>query len=94
VLIGMMGDKNVDLILERLAPITKGLIATSVGGGRSIPARDLAQRATAMLSGVPVLASDEVEDGLDMARAEAGPQGAVLVTGSLYLVGEVRSLLR
>lgn len=94
VLIGMMGDKNVDLILERLAPITKGLIATSVGGGRSIPAQDLAQRATAILSDVPVLASETVADGLDMARAEAGPQGAVLVTGSLYLVGDVRSLLR
>ena len=94
VLIGMMGDKNVDLILERLAPITKGLIATSVGSGRSIPAGELAKRAASILTDVPVVSSEQVEDGLDMARAEAGPQGAVLVTGSLYLVGEVRSLLR
>jgi hypothetical protein len=27
-----------------------------------------------------------------MARAEAGPDGAVLVAGSLYLVGEARGL--
>jgi folylpolyglutamate synthase/dihydropteroate synthase len=30
---------------------------------------------------------------IDMARAEAGAEGAVLVAGSLYLVGEARALL-
>jgi folylpolyglutamate synthase/dihydropteroate synthase len=29
-----------------------------------------------------------------MARAESGAEGHVLVTGSLYLVGEVRSHLK
>jgi folylpolyglutamate synthase/dihydropteroate synthase len=28
-----------------------------------------------------------------MARAEAGAEGAILVTGSIYVVGEVRDLL-
>lgn len=91
-LLGLMGDKNVDLILERLAPITKGLVATSVESDRSIPAVELAQQAALALD-VPVLASESVEDGLDMALAEAGVQGAVLVTGSLYLAGAVRSVL-
>lgn len=91
-LLGLMGDKNLDLILERLAPITMGLVATSIESERSIPAVELAERAASVLD-VPVLASETVEDGLDMARAEAGPRGAVLVTGSLYLAGEVRSVL-
>jgi dihydrofolate synthase/folylpolyglutamate synthase len=91
-LLGLMGDKNVDLILERLAPITMGLVATSIESERSIPAAELAERAASILD-VPVLASETVEDGLDMARAEAGHRGAVLVAGSLYLAGEVRSLL-
>jgi dihydrofolate synthase/folylpolyglutamate synthase len=31
---------------------------------------------------------------LRLARREAGPSGTVLVAGSLYLVGEVKKLLR
>jgi dihydrofolate synthase/folylpolyglutamate synthase len=91
-LVGLMGDKNVDLILERLAPIANGLVATSIESDRAIPATELARRATSILD-VPVLVSESVEDGLDMARAEAGVEGAVLVTGSLYLAGDVRSAL-
>ncbi len=93
VLLGVMGDKNVDLILERLAPVTKALITTAVDSKRAMPSLELAQKAGELLD-VPVLVSDSVEIGIDMARAEAGGTGAVLVTGSLYLVGEVRSLLR
>jgi folylpolyglutamate synthase/dihydropteroate synthase len=40
-----------------------------------------------------VIEAEDVEIALDMARAEAGPDGAVLVAGSLYLVGEARELL-
>jgi folylpolyglutamate synthase/dihydropteroate synthase len=43
---------------------------------------------------IPVLVAGDVGDALDMARAEAGREGAVLVAGSLYLVGEVRALLQ
>ncbi|MGD2100716.1 MAG: folylpolyglutamate synthase/dihydrofolate synthase family protein [Acidimicrobiia bacterium] len=93
VLLGLMGDKNVDLIVERLAPVTSGLITTAVSSERSTSPVELADRAAETLSDVPVLAAESVETGLDMARAEAGPEGAVLVTGSLYLVGEVRTLL-
>jgi folylpolyglutamate synthase/dihydropteroate synthase len=42
---------------------------------------------------VPVLEAEGVDLALDMARAEAGRDGAVLVAGSLYLVGEARGLL-
>lgn len=93
-LIGVMGDKNVELMMERLAPIVAGVVATAVDEKRSVSPTDLAEMANRIMPGVPVLAADSVEHSLDMARAEAGTDGAVLVTGSLYLVGEVRSLLR
>ncbi|MGH3650318.1 MAG: bifunctional folylpolyglutamate synthase/dihydrofolate synthase [Acidimicrobiia bacterium] len=92
-LLGVMGDKHVELIVEHLAPVVEGVVTTAVDAKRAVPAVELADRVHKVLGDVPVLVSENVEFGLDMARAEAGPQGAVLVTGSLYLVGEVRDLL-
>lgn len=89
--LGVMGDKNVELMIQRLAPVVGGVVTTAVDHERAIPARDLAKLVAGHVD-VPVLYSDSVEHAVDMATAESGPDGAVLVTGSLYLVGEVRSL--
>jgi dihydrofolate synthase/folylpolyglutamate synthase len=91
-ILGLMGDKDVSLIVERLAPILDGVVTTAVDDPRAIPPEELAARVAREVD-VPVLSSDEVEHALDMARAEAGAEGAVLVTGSLYLVGEIRDML-
>lgn len=92
-LFGVMGDKNVELMIGHLAPLVKGVITTAVDEKRAVPAAELAQRVANVLPDVPVLASEGVEMGLDMARAEAGGEGAVLGTGSIYLVGAIRDLL-
>ena len=89
---GVMGDKNLALMIERLAPIVDGVVTTAVDYDRAVPARVLAERVAEIVD-VPVLSADSVEDALDMATADAGPDGAVLVTGSLYLVGEARDVL-
>lgn len=91
-LLGVMRDKNVELMVERLAPVVDGVVTTAVEWKRAIPSAEVAERIANVVD-VPVVASESVELGLDMARAEAGPDGAVLVMGSLYLVGEVRSIL-
>lgn len=87
-LLGLMGDKDIDLIVDRLAPLIDGVVTTAVDDPRAVPPEELAGRVSARVE-VPVLAAEEIEYALDMARAEAGGEGAVLVTGSLYLVGEV-----
>jgi len=92
-LFGVMGDKNVELMIEHLAPISSGVITTAVDEKRAVPAVELAQMVAKVAPGLPVLPADNVEYGLDMARAEAGAQGAVLATGSIYLVGAVRNIL-
>ncbi|HEX6287048.1 MAG TPA: folylpolyglutamate synthase/dihydrofolate synthase family protein, partial [Acidimicrobiia bacterium] len=93
ILLAVMGEKNVDLMIELLAPIATGIVTTAVDSERALPALQLAEKVTQHLPGVPVLVSESVEYGLDMVRAEAGAEGAVLVTGSLYMVGEVREIL-
>jgi dihydrofolate synthase/folylpolyglutamate synthase len=91
-LLGVMGDKNIELMMETLEPLIDGVTTTAVDYKRAVPAAELAERIDPLVE-LPVLVADTVEHGLDMARAEAGSAGAVLVTGSLYLVGEVRDLL-
>ena len=90
--LGVMGDKNVEAMMTSLAPLVEAVVATAPNSERSVPPTQLAERISDIVD-APVLIADEVELALDMARAEAGPDGAVLVAGSLYLVGEVRDLL-
>ncbi|MGC2239261.1 MAG: folylpolyglutamate synthase/dihydrofolate synthase family protein [Acidimicrobiia bacterium] len=93
ILLGVLGDKNVEAMVTSLAPLAVGFVVTSPESGRAISPLDLAARIEKLVD-VPVLVSEDVGHAIDMAKAEAGPMGAVLVTGSLYLVGEVRGLLR
>ncbi|HXG25579.1 MAG TPA: Mur ligase family protein, partial [Candidatus Binatia bacterium] len=96
--LGSMGDKDVDGILRALAR-TEALggtqtvagahvIATQVAGERALPAPDLARAWRAVAPDTPVTVVADVGQALDRAlRAAAGP---VIVAGSLYLVGEAR----
>jgi dihydrofolate synthase/folylpolyglutamate synthase len=88
VVFGVMGDKNLDAMLDHLRPITHGVVATAARSDRAVPPAQLAAKVAE--HGIPALVADDVGVALDMARAEAGPGGHVLVTGSLYLVGEIR----
>lgn len=93
IVLGVMGDKNVDLMIQHLGPIARGVITAAVDEKRAVPAVELANRVATLLPDIPVIAADTVEYALDMARAEAGADGAVLVTGSIYLVGQARDHL-
>ncbi|HSJ84829.1 MAG TPA: folylpolyglutamate synthase/dihydrofolate synthase family protein [Acidimicrobiia bacterium] len=90
--LGVMGDKNVEAMMISLSPLVEGVVTTAPKSERSVPPLELAERIRDMVD-TPVLIAEDVELALDMARAEAGPDGAVLVAGSLYLVGEARQLL-
>jgi dihydrofolate synthase/folylpolyglutamate synthase len=90
--LGVMGDKNVEAMVERLAPLVDGIVVTAPESERAVPPHQLAQRVGRLVD-VPVLVTEDVGHALDMAKAAAGNDGAVLVAGSLYLAGEVRELL-
>jgi dihydrofolate synthase / folylpolyglutamate synthase len=92
VVLGVLGDKNVEAMVASLAPLAAGFVVVSPDSSRAIGVSDLADRVRGVVD-VPVLESESLDVALDMARAEAGADGAVLITGSLYLVGEARGLL-
>ena len=82
--------------LAGIVPFLKGHIRAAIAAesvsSRALPADELASSLRAGL-GVPVESVPDPADALARARELAGPKGAVLVTGSLYLVGAIRSLL-
>ncbi len=91
VVFGVMGDKNRDLMVEGLKGLAAGFVVTAPRSDRATPVDELGKLVAD--TGVPTLVAANSEDAVDMARAEAGADGSVLVTGSLYLAGEVRSYL-
>jgi dihydrofolate synthase/folylpolyglutamate synthase len=93
IVVGILGDKNVDAMISSLSGIAEGFVVVAPGSDRALPPAQLAEKISAGFGG-SVLVADEVEHGLDMAQAEAGAEGHVLVTGSLYLVGEARTYLQ
>jgi dihydrofolate synthase/folylpolyglutamate synthase len=86
VVCSMLRDKDVDAMLERLAPITTALVATTSSSPRALPAADLADRARRYVS--PVVA---VDDPVAAVRAARELDGRVLVTGSLYLLADLHA---
>lgn len=92
VVFGVMGDKNVEAMVHRLADVAHSFVLTAPESERAVPPDELAKRVGAVAD-LPVQEAGSVEDAIEIAKAKAGPDGSVLVTGSLYLVGEVRGLL-
>jgi dihydrofolate synthase / folylpolyglutamate synthase len=84
---GCMADKDYEKMLALLRPRVRQMIFTSVQGSRSKSPSEL----QALWPGSHV--ADSPADAIAMARARVQPQETVVVCGSLYLIGEVRSLL-
>lgn len=91
-LTGVMADKKLEDMFPHLSPVVDAVVATAIDSERATPARELAARLRELMPG-PVEWSPGPAEALTRARQLAGPEGAVLVTGSLYLVGVIRSLI-
>ena len=91
VLFGAMGDKDLAGMVA-LLPSTWPAVFTQVAEERAIPAADLLRLAVEH-GRTGDEAEADVGSALELARARAGSGGLVLVLGSLYLAGAVRSLL-
>jgi dihydrofolate synthase/folylpolyglutamate synthase len=83
----ILRDKRPGMMLEALSVLGPTLVATESRSGRALPVVELAALASAHFDRV------EAEPRPVVARARAlelaGPDGAVLVTGSLYLLAEL-----
>jgi dihydrofolate synthase/folylpolyglutamate synthase len=87
-LFGAMRDKAVDEIAGTLFPLATEVIFTEPRNPRAISAQQLAEIAGHYAPHYRVVASAEA--ALDSVIAESAPNGAIFITGSLYLVGQLR----
>jgi dihydrofolate synthase/folylpolyglutamate synthase len=85
--VSILEDKRPALMLEALSVLGGTLVATESRNVRAITAAELAELARPHFAHVEAIAAPEAarERGL----ALAGPDGACLVTGSLYLLSEL-----
>ncbi|MCA1588863.1 MAG: hypothetical protein LC730_05680 [Acidobacteria bacterium] len=96
---GSMNDKDFKSILEILLPLITDLILTDIPVPRSMSSADMAKTLTTSANRKDrVFVVSEVRDALDSAihlseNYPATRRSVILVTGSLYLVGEVKKLL-
>jgi len=93
-LFGAMNDKNVAEILAILAPLAERIIVTEPSNSRSVSYQELLEHMPANMSKERTFATDNVKSAVDIANEVTPDDGIILVTGSLYLVGEVKTILR
>jgi dihydrofolate synthase / folylpolyglutamate synthase len=86
-------DKPIPELAQILFPVFERVIFAPIHSSRAAQMDDLL--AAAETTGTPAGAANSVAEALRLATADHDPcsDGAIVVSGSLYLVGEARSLL-
>ena len=83
---GAMRDKAIGEIAEILFPLAERVFATRADNPRSATSAEI--HAAASRTAVEMEESEGVSEALERARAMAGSAGVIVVTGSIYIVGE------
>ncbi len=81
---GVMGDKAVEAMAAILFPLAERIIVTAPANSRAMPPEKIPAPGARITHSVP--------EALEQLR-EAGPEVAIFITGSLFVVGEARQLL-
>lgn len=88
---GVMRDKAVSEVAEILFPIAELVVLTQANNPRSATTAEIRQSAARVE--VDLREASDVNAALAEARRIAGPEGLVVVTGSIYIVGEAMRVL-
>jgi dihydrofolate synthase/folylpolyglutamate synthase len=83
---GAMRDKAIGEIAEILFPLAERVIATRADNPRSATPDEIREAAGRTSTNIEDAA--DVAAALERARLLAGPQGIVVITGSIYIVGD------
>ncbi|WP_155386881.1 bifunctional folylpolyglutamate synthase/dihydrofolate synthase [Catellatospora paridis] len=99
--VGMLGDKDADGVLELLEPVVDELVCTRNSSPRSLPAEELAEIAYEIFGEDRVHIHPEMPDAIEAAVTlaeadiDAGISGVgVLITGSVVTVADARKLFQ
>jgi dihydrofolate synthase/folylpolyglutamate synthase len=90
---GAMRDKDLTGIAATLFPVAENLILTPINNPRAAAPDALRAFVPASLDPAKIFLAQSASDAMRLAREITPRCGTICVTGSLYLVGEVKSLL-
>ena len=93
-IVGVLADQDDRGIIEALDPIVDRFIVTRSDSPRAVDADELAETVTAVAGPDRVRIEPDLAVALAEARDEAGPNDAILVTGSITLVGQAMLIAR
>ncbi|UYN84614.1 MAG: bifunctional folylpolyglutamate synthase/dihydrofolate synthase [Microcella sp.] len=93
-IVGVLDDKDARGIIEALDPVVDRFIVSSSATARSIDGDELADVVAAVASHDRVSVEPSLAAAIDAARAEAGPNDAVLITGSVTMAGQALLIAR
>jgi dihydrofolate synthase/folylpolyglutamate synthase len=93
--VGVMADKDISGVLGPLVPLASRLYLTRPEYERAATPEELLKRLTSALGAmtVPTVLCPTIPEALAKAASEAGPNDLVVVSGSLFTVGETRAYL-
>lgn len=89
--VGMSGDKDIAGFAHELAALSPSVVLTRASNPRALPPAELQERATPTWDDAE--SADDPLEALDRAMRTVGESGAVCVTGSFYVVGEIMQRL-
>ena len=90
--IGVLMDKDYRGIVSQLAPLADRIIVTKPHYSRALDVPSLAREIGTFHR--TVHAAEHVAEAIDLARQGAAENDLILITGSLYTVGDARAVLR
>jgi len=88
---GAMRDKAIGEMAEILFPLADRVIATRADNPRSASPEEI--REAASRTSTPIEGAADVAAAIEMAKTEARTDSVVVITGSIYIVGEAMRLL-
>jgi dihydrofolate synthase/folylpolyglutamate synthase len=87
-IVGMLSTKDSAGFLKNFSGLARKVITVAIHQDKTVPAAQLAEVAAGV--GIPALARDSLESAIAAAgKLELEPAPRILITGSLYLAGEV-----
>lgn len=88
---GIMRDKAMREIAEILFPLAERVIATHANTPRAATIDEIAE--AALHTGTELIRADSVPEAVEHARALSPRNGVVVISGSIYIVGEALAIL-
>src|SRR5262249_31347080 len=87
-IVGMLSTKDCVGFLRNFSGLARRVIAVPIHQDKAVPAGGLAEIAAGI--GIPAFARPSLESAINLAgKLDLEPQPRILITGSLYLAGEV-----